>query len=62
MTTSTTTSAGTAIRAVFAQTSRAWADGDGQAFAAWYAPGTVRILRLSRPAPMPRRGDITQAH
>jgi uncharacterized protein (TIGR02246 family) len=44
MTTSTTTAAGTAIRAVFAQTSRAWADGDGQAFAAWYAPGATVIL------------------
>ncbi len=44
MTTSTTTSAGTAVRAVFAQTSRAWADGDGQAFAAWYAPGATVIL------------------
>jgi hypothetical protein len=44
MTTSTTTSAGTAIRAVFAQTSRAWADGDEQAFAAWYAPGATVIL------------------
>jgi hypothetical protein len=42
MTTSTTTSAGTAIRAVFAQTSQAWADGDGQAFAAWYAPPAAR--------------------
>ena len=26
------------------------------------APGTVRILRLSRPALMPRRGDIAQAY
>jgi uncharacterized protein (TIGR02246 family) len=29
---------------VSAQTSRAWADGDGQAFAAWYAPGATVIL------------------
>jgi len=48
MTTSNTTAAGTsqdsAIRAVFAQTSRAWADGDGEAFAAWYAPDATVIL------------------
>ena len=48
MTTGNTTAAGTsqdsAIRAVFAQTSRAWADGDGEAFAAWYAPDATVIL------------------
>ena len=48
MTTSNTTAAGTSqdgpIRAVFAQTSRAWADGDGEAFAAWYAPDATVIL------------------
>ena len=48
MTTSNTTAAGTsqdsAIRAVFAHTSRAWADGDGEAFAAWYAPDATVIL------------------
>src|SRR5690349_16791264 len=48
MTTSNTTESGTsqdsAIRAVFAQTSRAWADGDIEAFAAWYAPDATVIL------------------
>ena len=48
MTTSNTTAAGTsqdsAIRAVFTQTSRAWADGDGEAFAAWYASDATVIL------------------
>ena len=47
MTTSNTaagTSQDSAIRAVFAQTSRAWADGDGEAFAAWYAPDATVIL------------------
>jgi uncharacterized protein (TIGR02246 family) len=29
---------------VFAQTSRAWADGDGEAFAAWYTPDATVIL------------------
>jgi uncharacterized protein (TIGR02246 family) len=48
MTASNTTTAGTsqdsAIRAVFARTSRAWANGDGEAFAAWYAPDATVIL------------------
>ena len=48
MTASNTTAPGTsqdsAIRAVFVQTSRAWADGDGEAFAAWYAPDATVIL------------------
>jgi uncharacterized protein (TIGR02246 family) len=48
MTTSNTTAPGTsqdsAIRAVFAQTSRAWADGDTEAFVAWYAPDATVIL------------------
>jgi hypothetical protein len=47
MTTSNTTAAGTsqdsATRAVFAQTSRVWADGDG-GLAAWYAPDATVIL------------------
>jgi uncharacterized protein (TIGR02246 family) len=48
MTTSNTAGPGTdqdsAIQAVFAQTSRAWADGDGEAFAAAYAPDATVIL------------------
>jgi len=48
MTASNTTAPGTsqdnAIRAVFVQTSRAWADGDGEAFAEWYAPDATVIL------------------
>lgn len=48
MTASNTTAPGTsqdsAIRAVFVQTSRAWADGDGEAFASWYAPDATVIL------------------
>ena len=48
MTNSNTTAPGTsqdsAFRAVFVQTSRAWADGDWEAFAAWYAPDATVIL------------------
>jgi uncharacterized protein (TIGR02246 family) len=48
MTTRNATAPGTsqdsAIRAVFVQTSRAWADGDTEAFAAWYAPDATVIL------------------
>ena len=47
MTTSNTaagTSQDSAIRAVFAQTSRAWANGDGEAFTASYAPDATVIL------------------
>jgi uncharacterized protein (TIGR02246 family) len=38
------TSQDSAIRDVFVQTSRAWADGDTEAFAAWYAPDATVIL------------------
>ena len=48
MTTRNATTPGTsqdsAIRDVFAQTSRAWADGDTEVFAAWYAPDATVIL------------------
>jgi uncharacterized protein (TIGR02246 family) len=48
MTTRNATTPGTsqdsAIRDVFLQTSRAWADGDTEAFAAWYTPDATVIL------------------
>ena len=47
MTTSDTTAlraSQSAVRAVFAETSRAWADGDADAFTAWYAPDATVIL------------------
>jgi hypothetical protein len=48
MTTNSTTtlpaSQDAAIRAVFEQTSRAWADGDADAFAARYAPEATVIM------------------
>jgi uncharacterized protein (TIGR02246 family) len=49
MTTSNTTAPGvgrqeSAVRAVFAETSRAWADGDAEAFAARYTPDATVVL------------------
>ena len=41
---STTGTQDRAVRAVFGQTSRAWADGDGDAFAAWYTPDATVVL------------------
>ena len=42
--TATRTDRDSAIRAVFAEVSRAWANGDGDEFTTWYADGASAIL------------------
>jgi uncharacterized protein (TIGR02246 family) len=42
--TATRTDRDSAIEAVFAEVSRAWANGDADGFAAWYADGASAIL------------------